>query len=81
MPFLALASFRQIMDLQLQDLRQNMAQKNMTLKINQSAKKIILSDGRTPDMLFSGDLPYNQNNKPYNYYWDDDTTEYGFITK
>ena len=34
-----------IIDLQLQDLRQNMAQKNMKLKINQSAKKIILSDG------------------------------------
>ncbi len=40
-----------------------------------------LEDGRTPDDLFSGDLPYNQNNKPYNYYWDDDTSEYGFITK
>ena len=44
-------------------------------------RKIILESGRTLDNLFSGDLPYNQNNKPYNYYWDDDTSEYGFITK
>ena len=44
-------------------------------------RKIPLHDGRTPDNLFSGKLPYNQNNNPYNYYWDEDTTEYGFITK
>ena len=44
-------------------------------------KEIILEDGRTPDMLFSGKLPYNQNENPYNYYWDDDTSEYGYITK
>ena len=44
-------------------------------------KQIDLEDGRTPDNLFSGDLPYNQNKNPYNYYWDDDTSEYGFITK
>tara|TARA_B100001564_G_C20491579_1_gene601895 strand:+ start:446 stop:889 length:444 start_codon:yes stop_codon:yes gene_type:complete len=44
-------------------------------------REIILDDGRTPDNLFSGDLPYNQNDNPYNYYWDDDTSEYGFITK
>ena len=44
-------------------------------------REIHLEDGRTPDNLFSGDLPYNQNDNPYNYYWDDDTSEYGFITK
>ena len=44
-------------------------------------REIILEDGRTPDNLFSGDLPYNQNDNPYNYYWDNDTSEYGFITK
>ena len=44
-------------------------------------REIQLQDGRTPDNLFSGDLPYNQNKNPYNYYWDDDTSEYGFITK
>jgi prepilin-type N-terminal cleavage/methylation domain-containing protein len=44
-------------------------------------REINLEDGRTPDNLFSGDLPYNQNDNPYNYYWDDDTSEYGFITK
>ena len=35
-------------------------------------RQTILEDGRTPDMLFSGDLPYNTNNKPYIYYWDND---------
>ena len=39
-----------------------------------------LSDGRTPDMLFSGDLPYNSNNKPYNYSWQNDTVN-GHITR
>ena len=44
-------------------------------------REIMLEDGRTPNNLFSGKLPYNQNDKPYNYYWDNDTSEYGFITK
>ena len=44
-------------------------------------REIQLQNGRTPDHLFNGDLPYNTNNNPYNYYWDDDTSEYGFITK
>ena len=49
--------------------------------LNDSYRQITLEDGRTPDMLFSGKLPYNQNENPYNYYWDDDTSEYGYITK
>ena len=49
--------------------------------LDSTYKKKILKDGRTPDMLFSGKLPYNQNDNPYNYYWDDDTSEYGYITK
>jgi prepilin-type N-terminal cleavage/methylation domain-containing protein len=40
-----------------------------------------LEDGRTPDMLFSGDLPYNTNNKPYIYYWDNDSTTKRIIIK
>ena len=40
-----------------------------------------LGDGRTPDMLFSGDLPYNTNNKPYIYYWDNDSTTKRIIIK
>ena len=43
-------------------------------------RQTILGDGRTPDMLFSGDLPYNTNDKPYTYYWESDTTN-GYITK
>ncbi len=43
-------------------------------------RQIILEDGRTPDMLFSGDLPYNTNQKPYIYYWESDTTN-GYVTK
>ena len=42
-------------------------------------RQIILEDGRTPDMLFSGDLPYNTNQKPYTYYWESDTLN-GHIT-
>ena len=44
-------------------------------------REITLEDGRTPDDLFSGDLPYNTNQYPYTYYWDDDTSNTGFITK
>ena len=42
-------------------------------------RQTILGDGRTPDMLFSGDLPYNTNDKPYIYYWESDTIN-GHIT-
>ncbi len=49
--------------------------------LDSTYRKITLEDGRTPDDLFSGDLPYNSNENPYNYYWDDDTTESGYITK
>ena len=44
-------------------------------------RQTILEDGRTPDMLFSGDLPYNTNNKPYTYYWDNDSTTKRIIIK
>ena len=43
-------------------------------------RQTVLGDGRTPDMLFSGDLPYNTNQKPYIYYWQIDTLN-GHITK
>ena len=36
-------------------------------------RQTTLEDGRTPDMLFSGDLPYTTNDKPYTYYWESDT--------
>ena len=49
--------------------------------LDSTYREIILEDGRTPDNLFSGDLPYNSNENPYIYYWDDDTTEMGYITK
>ena len=40
-----------------------------------------LSDGRTPNNLFNGGLPFNSNDNPYTYYWEDDTSLSGFITK
>ena len=40
-----------------------------------------LSDGRTPNNLFNGGLPFNSNNNPYTYYWEDDTSSSGFITR
>ena len=40
-----------------------------------------LEDRRTPDDLFSGDLPYNTNNNPYIYYWDNDSTTKRIIIK
>jgi len=49
--------------------------------LDSTFREIILEDGRTPDNLFSGDLPYNSNENPYTYYWNDDTSEYGFVTK
>ena len=36
-------------------------------------RKTELLDGRTPDMLFSGQLPYNTNNNPYKYQSGTDT--------
>ena len=49
--------------------------------MNSTYRQTQLQDGRTPDMLFSGDLPYNTNNKPYNYYWDDDSTTKRIVIK
>ena len=49
--------------------------------LNDSYRQITLEDGRTPDMLFSGDLPYNTNNKPYIYYWDNDLTTERIVIK
>ena len=49
--------------------------------LDSTYREIILSDGRTPDMLFSGDLPYNANNNPYTYYLESDTNEAGWITE
>jgi len=42
---LSMKDLYKIIDLQLSDLRDNMLKKNMKLKINQAAKKIILGDG------------------------------------
>ena len=47
--------------------------------MNNTYRQTTLEDGRTPDMLFSGDLPYNTNDKPYIYYWESDTLN-GHIT-
>ena len=47
--------------------------------LDSTYRKLELDDGRTPDMLFSGDLPYNTNQKPYTYYWESDTLN-GHIT-
>ena len=46
-------------------------------------KETQLQDGRTLNNLFNGKagLPYNSNGNPYIYYWDDDTSATGFITK
>ena len=35
--------------------------------LDSTYREIILEDGRTPDNLFSGDLPYNSNENPYNF--------------
>jgi ATP-dependent Clp protease ATP-binding subunit ClpC len=42
---LTMSDLYKIIDLQLNDLRENMIKKNMKLKINQSAKKVLLSEG------------------------------------
>ena len=49
--------------------------------MNSTYRQTQLQDGRTPDMLFSGDLPYNTNNKPYIYYWDNDSTTKRLVIK
>ena len=49
--------------------------------LNNSYCKIKLSDGRTPNDLFSGDLPNNTNDKPFTYYWDDDSTTKRIVIK
>ena len=49
--------------------------------LNDSYRQITLGDGRTPDDLFSGDLPYNTNQKPYIYYWDNDLTTERIVIK
>jgi len=49
--------------------------------LDSTYREITLEDGRTPDQLFSGNLPYNSNENPYMYYWDNDTTESGYVTK
>ena len=48
--------------------------------LDSTYRETILLDGRTPDMLFSGDLPYNTNNNPYTYYIETDTSDYGWVT-
>ena len=40
-----------------------------------------LPDGRTVNDLFSGELPFNTNNNPFNYYVQSDTSETGFVTQ
>ena len=49
--------------------------------LNDTYRQITLEDGRTPDMLFSGDLPYNTNQKPYIYYWDNDSNTKRIVIK
>ena len=44
-------------------------------------RQIVLSDGRTPNHLFSGDLPFNSNQNPFKYEIESDTSEQGYITK
>ena len=49
--------------------------------MNDTYRQTTLGDGRTPDMLFSGDLPYNSNKKPFTYYWDNDSTTKKIVIK
>ena len=44
-------------------------------------KAHVLPDGRMVNDLFSGDLPRNSNNNPFNYYVQSDTSETGFVTQ
>ena len=52
-------------------------------QLDSEYKDLVLSDGRTPDNLFSGKngLPYNSNGNPYNYYQENDTSSTGFVTR
>ena len=52
-------------------------------QLDSEYKDLVLSDGRTPDNLFSGKngLPYNSNGNPYNYYQENDTSSTGFVTQ
>ena len=49
--------------------------------LDEDYRDIILSDGRTPNHLFSGDLPFNSNNNPFEYEITSDTSSQGYITK
>ena len=49
--------------------------------LDDTYRQITLGDGRTPDMLFSGDLPYNSNKKPFSYYWNDDSLTKRIVVK
>ena len=44
-------------------------------------KAHVLPDGRMVNDLFSGELPFNTNNNPFNYYVQSDTSETGFVTQ
>ena len=44
-------------------------------------KAHLLPDGRMVNDLFSGELPFNTNNNPFNYYVRSDTSETGFVTQ
>jgi len=44
-------------------------------------KAHVLPDGRMVNDLFSGELPFNKNNNPFNYYVQSDTSETGFVTQ
>ena len=49
--------------------------------LDEDYRDIILSDGRTPNHLFSGNLPVNSNYNPFKYEIDSDTSSQGYITK
>ena len=49
--------------------------------LDEEYRQIVLSDGRTPNYLFSGDLPLNTNNNAFHYEILSDTSEQGYITK
>ena len=49
--------------------------------LDEEYRQIVLSDGRTPNYLFSGDLPLNTNNNAFHYEILSDTSEEGYITK
>ena len=49
--------------------------------LDEEYRQIVLSDGRTPNYLFSGNLPLNTNNNAFHYEILSDTSEQGYITK